>query len=425
MLSRRTNVYLGETEFLVKNFMKCEQDKFNKETNTNGYVNLGTAVNALVEDLMQERLTKGDLFEHKTEWQHYYGLNGSPDITATAAQFLTERVTRGQVTISPSNLRLVNGVSAGLEVMSFILADPGEVILTPVPTYARFFADMNERMKTEVVGVHLEEKDGLQFVLSGKLLEDAIISQGKLGKKVRAFLYCNPNNPTGAVYSKELTMELMKVCAKYQIHFISDEIYALSHFAPEREEEPFHSVLSFSPEELPDPERTHFMWGFSKDFGLAGFRMGFIHSYNSSLLASIDGGSIFTCVPAHMQNVAAGLLKDSTWLDTVYFPTNMARLNSSYQYAVERLSQLNIKVYPSKGALFVWADFSHHLSAPTRESEMELFNKLFEEQKLYIVPGSEFGCVQYGWFRLVYAVTRDTLETALDRITEALGSSAE
>ena len=136
--------------------MKCEQDKFNKETNTTGYVNLGTAVNALVEDLMQERLTKGDLFEHKTEWQHYYGLNGSPDITATAAQFLTERVTRGQVTISPSNLRLVNGVSAGLEVMSFILADPGEVILTPVPTYARFFADMNERMKTEVVGVHLE-----------------------------------------------------------------------------------------------------------------------------------------------------------------------------------------------------------------------------------------------------------------------------
>ena len=60
--------------------------------------------------------------------------------------------------MSPSNLRLVNGVSSGLEVLSFILADPGQVILTPVPTYARFFADMNERMKTEVVGVHLEGK---------------------------------------------------------------------------------------------------------------------------------------------------------------------------------------------------------------------------------------------------------------------------
>ena len=39
--------------------------------------------------------------------------------------------------ISPSNIRLVNGVSAGLEVLSWILADPGEVVLVPVPTYAR------------------------------------------------------------------------------------------------------------------------------------------------------------------------------------------------------------------------------------------------------------------------------------------------
>ena len=62
--------------------------------------------------------------------------------------------------------------------------------------------------------------------------------------------------------------------------------------------------------QLPDPERTHMMWGFSKDFGLAGFRMGFIHSYSSDVLACIDGGCIFTCVPAHMQNVAAGLLQD-------------------------------------------------------------------------------------------------------------------
>ena len=41
------------------------------------------------------------------------------------------------VRINPDNIRLVNGVSAGLEVMSWILADPGEVVLVPVPTYAR------------------------------------------------------------------------------------------------------------------------------------------------------------------------------------------------------------------------------------------------------------------------------------------------
>ena len=125
---------------------------------------------------------------------------------------------------------------------------------------------MNDRMKTEVVGVHLEgeyewrpecldlnltvEKDGALFSLSGELLEAAITAQGKIGKKVRAFLYCNPNNPLGEVYSRELTLELMEVCAKYKIHFISDEIYALSHFAQDREENPFQSVLSFRKDEV-------------------------------------------------------------------------------------------------------------------------------------------------------------------------------
>ena len=54
---------------------------------------------------------------------------------------------------------------------------------------------------------------------------------------------------------------------------------------------------------------------------------------------------------------------------------------------------------------------------------MALFRKFFDHHKLYLVPGSEFGCLRYGWFRLIFAVSRDRLETALDRLTEALGSS--
>ena len=71
-----------------------------------------------------------------------------------SCRFLSERVAKRPV--SSANIRLVNGVSSGLEVFSWVTADPGDVILVPVPTYARFFADMNERMKTQVVGIHLE-----------------------------------------------------------------------------------------------------------------------------------------------------------------------------------------------------------------------------------------------------------------------------
>ena len=80
------------------------------------------------------------------------GLNGTEDLLNVVSQFLSDRVAQvliffsclipshlpsQPVRINPGNIRLVNGVSAGLEVMSWILADPGEVVLVPVPTYAR------------------------------------------------------------------------------------------------------------------------------------------------------------------------------------------------------------------------------------------------------------------------------------------------
>ena len=48
------------------------------------------------------------------------------------------------------------------------------------------------------------------------------------GFNVKAYIHCNPNNPLGDVYNEETNLKLMKICAKHQIHFISDEIYALT-----------------------------------------------------------------------------------------------------------------------------------------------------------------------------------------------------
>ena len=72
---------------------------------------------------------------------------------------------------------------------------------------------MNERMKTCVVGMHLE--DG--FTLTSGLLEKEITRRKLGGEKVKAFIYCNPNNPLGVVYPKHLTLELMDVCKRHQV----------------------------------------------------------------------------------------------------------------------------------------------------------------------------------------------------------------
>ena len=65
---------------------------------------------------------------------------------------------------------------------------------------------------------------------SAEVVDDYIKELKKEGYQVKAFIHCNPNNPLGDVYGEETTLNLMRVCKEHQIHFISDEIYALSIF---------------------------------------------------------------------------------------------------------------------------------------------------------------------------------------------------
>ena len=78
MLSKRMTIsYLGEPSFLMNNLVKASSDEFDPQQNPNGYVNLGTAVNALNEAEIQSWLLKDGVFEHERKWQHYYQLRCS------------------------------------------------------------------------------------------------------------------------------------------------------------------------------------------------------------------------------------------------------------------------------------------------------------------------------------------------------------
>ena len=85
----------------------------------------------------------------------------------------------------------------------------------------RFFADMNERMQTKVVGMHLEEG----FVLTPQLLESEILRQRREGGNVKGFLFCNPNNPLGVVYPRQLAIDLMEVCKRHKVRCSSHYLY--------------------------------------------------------------------------------------------------------------------------------------------------------------------------------------------------------
>ena len=244
------------------------------------------------------------------------------------------------------------------------------------------------------------------FSLTASKLEALIVHLKQNGHSVKGFLFCNPSNPLGEVYSLEVAEMLMNVCAKFQMHFISDEVYALSVYD---KEVTFKSILSLR--DVVDPFRTHFMWGMSKDLGIAGFRFGVIHTKNTDVLKVLSGMSIYTGVPAHIQETGAKMLKDKTWLNEIYFPNNISRLRSNYQRFRSFLeTKHNLPVRKASAGFFIWVNFTKFLPKKTAEEEMKLFALLFEKHKLYIIPGTQMESKDPGWFRIVIAIKATQLE---------------
>jgi gliotoxin/aspirochlorine biosynthesis aminotransferase len=93
---------------------------------------------------------------------------------------------------------------------------------------------------------------------------------------IKGVVLCNPHNPLGRCYPRSVLAECLRFCQEKDIHFVSDEIYALSVFdAPDHTEAVgFESVLSLDLDVVGcDPSRVHAIWSMSKDFGCSGLRM--------------------------------------------------------------------------------------------------------------------------------------------------------
>ncbi|BAE65710.1 unnamed protein product [Aspergillus oryzae RIB40] len=105
------------------------------------------------------------------------------------------------------------------------------------------------------------------------------------GVSVRALLICNPHNPLGRCYPRETLEALLQFCQKYQIHIISDEVYALSVYEENTSTDGFISLLSIEPANNGvNPALIHVLYGMSKDFAAAGLRLGCLISQNQNFL---------------------------------------------------------------------------------------------------------------------------------------------
>ncbi|MEX1364926.1 MAG: aminotransferase class I/II-fold pyridoxal phosphate-dependent enzyme [Nannocystaceae bacterium] len=323
--------------------------------------------------------------------QHVLGYDaviGNLDFRRNLAAFMGRRMLGRP--IEAESLVVLAGAGSVLEMLFHVLADPGEGVLVPTPSYAGFWADLETRDALVVVPVPSASADGfaLDTARFDEMLERAEVP-------IKALLFTSPDNPLGRVYTAAEIDAVLRWADARGLHVVFDEIYALSVFG----ERPFVSAASRRPS-LGD--RVHVVWGFSKDFGASGLRCGVLLSENQEVLQAVGGLAYWSICSGHTQYLLSSLVGDDALVDDTIAQTQ-ADLGRAYASVTAGLRAEGIEYLEAGAAFFLVCDLRPWLETPTFEAERRLWQRLLDEANVNLTPGEACRIAEPGFFRLCYA----------------------
>ncbi|MFD2201969.1 aminotransferase class I/II-fold pyridoxal phosphate-dependent enzyme [Shivajiella indica] len=406
-------------------YFQAMEDRYHHYTNPEGKFPMNVAENQLCWDALKEKIQAITKSQEIPDWVSSYGdPAGVLSLREASAHFLSGYLTH--VPIPPETLAFSSGATSVIELTSFLLADHGDTAVIPAPSYPVYSADIGvipgiKRYNLQTHHEIEEIKNGIP--LSIELLEKSKLEIESSGSNFRMLILTTPDNPTGSIYSEDQLNHLADWCIKNEIHLIVNEIYGLSRIDtsnPEIKEDypnPIHFV-SFA--QLMAERRNpylHFWYSFSKDFGISGFRVGLLHSYNEDLIGGYRNAGLSHSVSNYTQWILTEVLKDRIFLDA-YIETNQKALTTSYLMVVRCLKKSEIPFNPSYGSLFVWADLSEFLLENSDKGQHDLWLDIYQHSGILFTPGAGFGHQKKGLFRLVISsVDHQALEVAMERFS--------
>lgn len=365
--------------------------------NPDGYIDLGTAENRLVFDLLEPKLTAPRRVTAEDTW--YQDRAGSPSFRQELARFLTGL--QGAV-VDPGDLVVLAGVGPALEILAYALCDPGDGIVVPAPYFAGVDFAFSARAGVEIVPAWPETR----LELTAASVERAIV---EAEQPVRAVALLSPSNPLGQTYDEPTLRAVAEVTARHGLHLIADEIYAGSVYSGD-----FVSTTRLVPSVLP-ADRLQVVWGFAKDFGLSGFKVGVLHTRNPEVRAIAERLGRLATPSSDTQAVLRELLADTAWTDA-FLTESRARLGTAYRRTTEALDAAGIPYLPATAGLFVYLDLRSFLPEPTFEAERALSDRIFTEARVHLTPGAAFHTPLPGHFRLCFATDAAGVATAVARL---------
>lgn len=397
------------------------RDLYHPTTNPNGNINLGQAENYLM--LPEVASFANQTLQAKPEFFSYNEGAWGPDRLRRGLARHMNKCFKPVREIEPDQLLVANGCMSLCELLGFSLCSEGDGVLFPSPVYAAFQSDFSTKAGVKCVYTAFGGVDQFSPAAAG-CYERALLAAEREGTKVRALMLCNPHNPLGRCYPKETLVALLKLCQKYSIHFISDEIYALSTYsAPEAKDAvAFESILSFYTAEYIAPELLHVLYGMSKDFACGGLRIGCLYTRNESLWHAISAMTQFHWIGGLDGEMACRMLEDEPWLDAFFLRSQQALGNAS-ALARKLLNDKSVAFDASANAgFFLWLDVRRFLQGTGKtgwDAEREL-NDRFLKKKVYLTSGELQHAEEPGFFRVVFSYDEQTMREGFRRIFEAL-----
>lgn len=282
------------------------------------------------------------------------------------------------------------GGSEAIDAAFRAMLDPGDEVLIPQPSFVSYEPCA---VLADGVPVIIELKEEDEF----KLKKQQILE--KITDKTKILVLPFPNNPTGAVMTREDLQDIVDVIIEKDLYVLSDEIYSELTYGRQ------HVSIAEFPGML---ERTILINGFSKSYAMTGWRLGYACGPKRILeqMLKIHQFAIM-CAPTTSQYAAIEALRSGD--------NDIERMRTAYDqrrnFLMKAFHDMGLQCFEPFGAFYVFPCIKEFGMA----SE-EFANRLLQEEKVAVVPGTAFGACGEGFLRISYAYSIEDLKEALSRL---------
>ena len=299
------------------------------------------------------------------------------------------------VTVSPGDVIVSCGAKHSVYNSLQVLVEPGDEVILLAP-YWMTYADQVRLAGATPVVVRSDAGSGFT--------PDIAEIRAAATPRTRAIVVNSPSNPTGAMYDRQLLIDIVEFAHRNELWIISDEIYDRLTYGFQH-----HSIASLGEHAR---ERTVTIGGCSKSYAMTGWRIGFAAAPTPVAKAMSNFQDQVTSNPTSFAQrgatVAFGL--PSEVVDTMRDEFHGRR--DLIVRLVNEIPGLSLK--PPSGAFYAFVDASAHMDG----DDAKLAEHLLESVGVATIPGSVFEGP--GYLRMSYATSRENIQAGVTRIAEAL-----